>query len=186
MVSPEALRPIRGRVARLACLALACVLPVVCGCAVGTPARSGDGAVVGRVVPKATFSLADGAELPLESTRGSVVLLAFFTSYCPTSPGILRAVDGLRSRDAARGLTVLAVNEGDDPAHVDELATRLGVRVAFAFDKAGGAAKDMGLVTVPSVVLVDRQGIVRHVHAGYHGEDDRAAIDHEVTSLLGE
>jgi len=141
-------------------------------------------AAVGHDAPKASFALADGGNLRLDGTRGDVVVLAFFTTYCPTSRATLRAVDNLRARNTAGGLRVIAVNEGDTTSRVDDLTGNLGVRLAVAFDKDGVAARELGLVTVPSIVVIDRQGTVRHVHAGYHGEDDRTAIEGEVAALL--
>jgi peroxiredoxin len=141
-------------------------------------------AVVGQDAPNASFALANGGDLHLDGTRGDVVVLAFFTTYCPTSRATLRAVDNLRAHNTAGGLRVIAVNEGDTSSQVDDLTGRLGVRLAVAFDKNGVAAKELGLVTVPSIVVIDRQGTVRHVHAGYHGEDDRSAIEGEVSALL--
>ena len=149
------------------------------GCATAQPP-----AVIGQDASNASFALADGGALRLDGARGDVVVLAFFTSYCPSSRATLRAVDNLRARNTAGGLRVIAVNEGDTSAKVEDLTSKLGVRLAVAFDKDGAAATELGLVTVPSVVVIDRQGTVRHVHAGYHGEADRSSIEGEVAALL--
>jgi peroxiredoxin len=141
-------------------------------------------AVVGQEAPKAAIALADGGDFRLDGARGDVVVLAFFTTYCPSSPATLRALDHLRARNAAGGLRVVAVDEGDTSSQVELLTGKLGVHLAIAFDNDGAAAKELGLVTVPSVVVIDRQGTVRHVHAGYHGENDRASIEGEVAALL--
>lgn len=154
-------------------------LIAIAGCATAQPP-----AVIGQDAPKSSFALADGGALRLDGARGDVVVLAFFTTYCPSSPATLRAVDNLRARNVAGGLRVIAVNEGDTAAKVDDLTSKLGVRLAVAFDKDGAAAKELGLVAVPSVVVIDRMGTVRHVHAGYHGEDDRSSIEGEVAALL--
>jgi peroxiredoxin len=152
------------------------------GCATAPPP-----AVVGQEAPKASFALADGGDIRLDGARGDVVVLAFFTTYCPSSRATLRAVDDLRARNAAGGLKVVAVNEGGTSSQVDELTSTLGVRrLVVAFDKDGFAAKELGLQAVPSIVVIDRHGTVRHVHPGFHGEDDRLAIEAEVSALLQE
>jgi peroxiredoxin len=142
--------------------------------------------VVGQHAPNASFVLAAGGDLRLDGTEGDVVVLAFFTSYCPSSRATLRAVDDLRARNATGGLKVIAVDEGDTSSEVDAMTSKVGVRLAVAFDRGGAAAKELGLVTVPSVVVIDRDGTVRHVHGGYHGDADRDAIDAEVSALLAE
>jgi peroxiredoxin len=154
-------------------------LVALAGCATAQPASS-----VGLDAPRASFALADGGDLHLDGARGEVVVLAFFTTYCPTSRATLRAVNNLRARNATGGLRVIAVNEGGTSPEVDDLTGRLGVRLDVAFDRDGVAARELGLQTVPSVVVIDRRGTVRHVHAGYHGEGDRSAIEGEVAALL--
>lgn len=141
-------------------------------------------AVVVQRTAQGAVSLSDGGELRLEETRGHVVVLAFFTTWCPSSRATLRAVEDLRTRNAARGLEVIAVGEGASAEEVSTFATKLGVRAAVAFDKGGALATQLGLPTVPAVVVIARDGTIRHVHAGYHGEDDRTEIGREVTALL--
>ena len=161
----------------LRCAVIAGLVGLSACAAVASPA-------VGQNAPRASFVLADGSDFRLASARGDVVVLAFFTTYCPSSPATLRALDRLRARNADAGLTVVAVDEGDTPTQVAALRARLGVRLPIAFDANATAAKELGLVTVPSVVVIDRDGTVRHVHAGYHGEDDRSSIEGEVAALL--
>lgn len=140
--------------------------------------------VVGEAAPSTTFTLPDGREARIETARGHVLMLVFFTTYCPTSPALLQAMTAIRTSRGTSTLKVIAVHEGDDAAQVDAQFAKLGVHVRVVFDKDGSAATLMGLQTIPSVVIVDHEGIVRHVHAGYHGERDHVAIEREVSLLL--
>jgi peroxiredoxin len=140
--------------------------------------------VLGQPMMPAAFALSDGGELRLEETRGDVVLLVFFTTWCPATRNTLRALEEIRARNAANGLTVIAVGEGESAAEVSNFAINLGVRARVAFDAGGIVASQLGLPTVPAVIIIARDGTVRHVHAGYHGEEDRNAIAREVTTLL--
>jgi peroxiredoxin len=140
---------------------------------------------VGTAAPSISFALAEGGEHRTEKTSGDVVVLAFFTVWCPSSSATLRALEDIRARNKdVRGLTIIAVDEGDSPADVAALAAKLGIRVRLGFDKGGVVANQMGLVTVPSVIVIDRAGRIRHVHAGYHGDGDRLAIDREIAALV--
>jgi peroxiredoxin len=161
-------------------LALASFGFAIAACATVPPA-----ATPGRPAPTLGFALADGSQLSTETTRGDVVVLAFFTTWCPASGAMLRAIDGIRvANRSAPGLTVLAIDEGDEPAEVAALVERLGVRARVAFDRGGAIATQLGLPTMPAVIVIDREGIVRHVHGGYHGEDDAVAITSEISALL--
>ena len=148
-------------------------------CASAAPPRA-----VGQDAPQAPLALADGGDFRIAGASGDVVVLAFFTTYCPSSPATLRALDRIRTSNADGGLRVVAVDEGDTSAQVEVWTGRHGVRLPIAFDKDHAAANELGLVTVPSIVVIDRQGTVRHVHAGYHGDDDRSSIEGEVAALL--
>lgn len=172
----------RDRSSAIALASAAALAFSLAACA-AVPSR---GVVVGEPAPQASVSLADGNELRLEETRGHVVVLAFFTTWCPASRQTLRAVEELRARNAPNGLEVIAVGEGESAAEVSSFATSLGVRARIAFDKGGVTASQLGLPTVPAVLVIARDGTVRHVHAGYHGDEDRGAISREVTALLEE
>jgi peroxiredoxin len=67
---------------------------------------------------------------------------------------------------------------------VTALVQRLGIRIRVAFDRGGAIATQLGLPTMPTVIVIDREGVVRYVHGGYHGDVDAAAIATEVTTLL--
>jgi peroxiredoxin len=141
-------------------------------------------AVVGLGAAQGAVSLADGGELRLEETWGHVVVLAFFTTWCPSSPATLRAVEELRVRNAATGLEVIAVGEGATASDLSAFAVKHGVRAWVAIVSGGVLARQLGLPTVPAVVVIARDGTIRHVHGGFHGEDDRDATHREVTALL--
>lgn len=157
----------------------------VLACALGAcaPAANRE-AVVAQPTAQGTVSLPDGGELHLEQTRGHVVVLVFFTTWCPSSRPTLRALEELRARHAASGLEVIAVGEGETAAEVSTFAMQFGVRATVAFDKGGVLASQLGLPTVPAVIVIAPDGTIRHVHAGYHGDEDRSAIDREVTAML--
>ena len=163
--------------------ALAAAAVLASSLAACAPAANREAVAVPATVQGAV-ALADGGELRIEETRGHVVVLAFFTTWCPASPAALRAVEELRTRNAGRDLEVIAVGEGTSAEEVSAFANKLGVRAAVAFDMGGALASQLRLPTVPAVIVIARDGTIRHVHAGYHGEDDRTEINREVTALL--
>jgi peroxiredoxin len=157
------------------------------GLTLGACATLPPAAVPGSAVPTLSFALADGSELSTEKARGDVVVLTFFTIWCPASAGALRAVEEVRlANKGAAGLTMLAVNEGDKADDVSAFIAKQGIKMGLTSDRDGSIASKIGLPTMPSVVVVDRSGVIRHVFAGYHGEADRAAIGAAVTAVLAE
>jgi cytochrome c biogenesis protein CcmG/thiol:disulfide interchange protein DsbE len=153
---------------------------VGCGASRPTPVAS-----VGRTAPVVAVPLIDGSVQDLASD-GEVVVIAFFTTWCPASGEMLRALEEVREGNKGAGLSIVALDEGDSAERVKQFVRSKQLKVAVGFDKDGQLAKEMSLPTVPALVVIDRRGVVRHLHAGYHGAADRTAILAEVSALLGE
>jgi peroxiredoxin len=137
--------------------------------------------VVGREAPSTSVPLVDGTALRV-GAQGDVVVVAFFTTWCPASASMLHALDELRANNPR--VMVIALDEGDSPDQVKEFIATKKVQLPVGFDVDGQLAKQMALPTVPSMVVLDRAGIVRHVHAGYHGLGDQREVSVEVAALL--
>ena len=83
----------------------------------------------------------------------------------------------------ASGFVLLGVNVDDDAANAVALATKLGIAFPVLLDTDKGVSKLYDLSTMPSTVLIDRDGKVRYVHRGYlTGYED--AYDRQIRELL--
>lgn len=115
----------------------------------------------------------------LEDLRGQVVLLDFWATWCKPCLASMPLVERVHQRHHARGLAVLSINL-DDPAKARALlAAQDGTLLLFADD--GTTAERYKVSTIPHLVLIDRLGVVRHVHRGMA---DEAEIDTQVRRLL--
>lgn len=121
------------------------------------------------------------AGLGLGDVRGQVVLLDFWATWCKPCLASMPTVDGLYRRHRTRGLAVVSINM-DDPAKARAQARALGLAMPLYMDE-GGAAHDYKVTTVPHLVLIDRQGRIRHVHRGVPDAD---ALDAVIRELLAE
>ena len=78
---------------------------------------------------------------------------------------------------AERPFRLLAVNIGEDQAHVERFFDKLGIAPGFEvlYDPAGEAARTWNIYTIPSTYLIDQQQRLRF---GYRGalEWDRADV----------
>jgi peroxiredoxin len=160
-------------------LVLLAGLSVACGARQVSPA-------VGRDFPEPVLTLTDGGALRLADRRGEVTVIALFTTWCPASHDTIATVASLRKLDDAGGVDVVAVDVGDTEADVVRFAARFETPLRIARDPAGRLAKQLGLETIPAVVLVDRRGVVRNVHSGYHGTEDLSTLAHELADLVAE
>ena len=59
-----------------------------------------------------------------------------------------------------------------------------GVRFAIVWDKNQSAVKKYSPPNMPTSFIIDKDGKVRHVHAGYHTGEE-STISDEIKAILG-
>jgi len=137
----------------------------------GAPAGAG-GVGVGDRLPSFAITAWDGAPLASGTLAGKPVVVDFWASWCAPCRVALPALDQMARRLRARGVVVLAVNIDRDRAAADAwLAERLPDReVVLARDPEGVFLARCGASGMPTVYVVDRDGIVRFAASGYAPE----------------
>ena len=122
----------------------------------------------GVIAPDFTLRTLDGPNLRLQEQRGQVVLVNFWATWCgpcrQEMPHLARLYDKYR----ASGFVLLGVSVDDDAKKAADLAARLGLKFPVSFDTDKKVSRLYDLSAMPSTVLIDREGRVRHVHRGYH------------------
>jgi thiol-disulfide isomerase/thioredoxin len=132
---------------------------VVTRCDELRPVRPGD------VAPDVSFYRAAGPPVSLGELRGKVVLIDFWATWCGPCRKSMPAVERLHLRFPS--LAVLSVNTEPPSAAqaAQKFADGLKISTPILFDRAGAAAA-FRVQAIPHLVLIDRLGIVRHVHVG--------------------
>jgi peroxiredoxin len=133
---------------------------------------------------------AQGGPLQLAGLRGQVVLLRFFMDAgCPYCSATGPALNALHAEFSPRGLVVIGMftpkprPRPTAVAQVRESVAAYGFRFPVAVDDDWAALRRLWLDRVPgaeytsSSLLIDRRGVVRHVHPGgaLSGGGDAAA-----------
>lgn len=139
----------------------------------------------GKVAPDFALRATSGSNFRLSEHRGDVVMLMFWGSRCgqcaPQLASLSRLVDTYRSA----GLAALAVNVDDDQVAAADFAVAHPVSFPVLLDPLKGVAREYRVDNLPMLLLVDRAGIVRHVHRNYRSGSDAAYLD-QVKVLLDE
>lgn len=131
----------------------------------------------------------------LDDLKGNVVLLFFWAHWCPDCKAQVPAIEAVLDRYRSQGLRVLAPTqrfgyvvsgEAASPAQeLDHMAQVLDESYTFLRDEGvpvGAATHNRyGVSTTPTLVLVDREGIVRLYRPGNLSEDD---LDAAIRELL--
>lgn len=114
-----------------------------------------------------------GKKLRLKKHRKSVVVITFGASWCKPCKNELPALEKLAKKYAGKNVVFIAVNIDEERAKGERFMREAGLRrVLQAFDSRKAAVKTYDPPTMPTTYVI-RQGIVRHMHEGYRGGDDK-------------
>lgn len=145
--------------------------------------------LVGDRAPDFDVTPIAGSRTPisLHGLRGTVVVVDFWGTFCGPCKQSFPKLEGLRARYAERGLRVVGISEdeADDRAKIPSFAATYGAKFAIAWDEDKSIARQYKPETMPSTFVIDRKGIVRYTHLGYH-DGDELQLEKEVKDLLAE
>ena len=120
-----------------------------------------------RNAPDFTLKTLDGPNLRLQEQRGRVVLINFWATWCGPCRQEMPHLNRLYDKYRAAGFTLLGVNIDEDGRNAAGVASKLGLRFPVLLDTDKKVSRMYDLATMPSTVLIDRDGRVRFVHLGY-------------------
>ena len=140
----------------------------------------------GAAVPAvATKLLGDGQPVSLQAYRGKVLYVDFWASWCVPCRLSMPTLDALHRKHAARGFIVVGVNKDLSLGDAQRFLKRVPVGFPLVQDGQDALARAFDVKAMPSGYLVDRRGVVRHVHRGFTAET-AALLEREIEALLAE
>ena len=142
-------------------------------------------AVPSGSAPDFTLRTADGQNLRLQEQRGQVVMVNFWATWCGPCKVEMPHLNKLYDKYKASGFVLLGVNVDEDPRAAVGLAQRMGLHFPVLLDAEKKVSRQYDLSTMPSTVLIDRDGRVRHVHRGYR-DGYELTYDQQIRDLLKE
>ena len=136
--------------------------------------------------PAADFELktAGGEKVRLSSLKGKVVLLDFWASWCEPCTKELPLLAALARRMRPRGVEILAVNIDEKRENADDFLRSHKVDLPVLFDPDGKvAAAKYDPPTMPTSFVIDREGVIRAVNAGFVDGDEKK-FEKQLAALL--
>lgn len=138
-----------------------------------------------ETAPDFTLPSNQNTNIKLSEELGNVVLINFWATWCGPCRQEMPELEKLHTRYEAAGFQTLGVNVEEDSAAAVALAKKLGVSFPVLFDTASTVSELYQVRAMPTTVLVDRNGKVRHVYKGYKpGYEDKYRQD--IKSLIRE
>ena len=151
---------VAGRVLGFACAVLVAAL-MLTGCEGAHP-------LLGQQAPELKLPLLDGGELDLAAHEGKdVVLLDFWASWCPPCRKALPAVAETAKAYEGKPVAVYAVNLRESEKAVQDFIDNQELDVQVALDAEGISSDRFKISGIPQTVVIDKDGVVAHVHVGW-------------------
>jgi peroxiredoxin len=162
-------------------------------CGGGAAESSGDAtptaqrALVGKPAPDfAVVAAANGkGRVALSKLRGKVVLVDFWGTFCEPCKKSFPKLQDLNTKYASSGLRIVGISEddADEKESIPGFATTYGAKFAVGWDEGKSIAKSYRPETMPTSFLIDKNGVVRYAHVGYH-DGEEVEVEKEIKELL--
>jgi len=157
-------------------------LTAILGFAFSTATLHADGWKAGAKMPDLKSYDLTGT---LPDTKGKVVYLDFWASWCAPCKASFPTLDKWNREYAKRGFTVIGVNVDETAAAMETFLKKNTVAFPLVRDAAHKLVAAANVATMPTSFLIDRKGNVRLVHNGFRAKD-AAELTAKIEELLNE
>jgi len=123
----------------------------------------------GAAAPNFSLPAVDGKSYSLADQKGKVTVLEYMATWCPHCQDDAPMMNQLDAAYKDKGVQVFGINAtpyGHDhtsPAKMDDLKwfkDNYGVTFPLLFDQSLQSAKDYGVLSYPTIYIIDQQGNV--------------------------
>ena len=180
----------RSIVTRLGFAALLFSIPLALGACGDTGSEGAKGPegekhpLVGTQAPAfAMDSAVGGTKIKMDAMAGKVVIVDFWATWCEPCKKSFPKLQELNVKYKASGLEIVGISEDDENTGVKDFGSTYGAKFPIGWDNGKTIAGKWQPKSMPATFIVDKKGVVRFVHLGYH-DGEEAEIEKEVKGLL--
>ena len=127
-----------------------------------------------------------GADTALPQTRGRVVLVDFWASWCAPCKASFPAYARLHEEFARRGLVIIGIGVDDSRDEYVKFLKRHAPPFPTVLDGDKRLVSTVAIPAMPTSYLVGRDGRVRFIHEGFHSWETEKTLRAEIEALLDE
>lgn len=139
---------------------------------------------VGDVAPNVALPTSAAAtSVDLAKLKGKIVYVDFWASWCGPCKLSFPWMNDMHTKFAARGLEIVAINVDTRMADAQRFLATMPAKFTVAFDAKGQTPKQFDVKAMPTSYLLDGDGKVLYVHAGFR-DADRAGLEAAIENAL--
>jgi cytochrome c biogenesis protein CcmG, thiol:disulfide interchange protein DsbE len=122
----------------------------------------------GFKAPEFSLDSSSGERITLSEQKARVILVNFWTSWCPPCRAEMPAIQRVYQDYQDDGLVVLGINatDQDDIAAVKSFVGENQLSFPILFDRDGEASRQYNLHSLPTSYFIDQDGIIQDVVVG--------------------
>ena len=158
-------------------------LALLAACASSRPAERTSSAV-GQVLVLSAPDL-EAREVDVAADVGRVRVVDFWATWCEPCKDAMPVLDALARELGPRGLSVYGVSIDEDRAQVADFLARFPVGFRILWDEGAVRVSRFDVRYMPVTIIVDRRGVIRHVHQGWDAAKARQQR-RQIEALLAE
>ena len=128
-------------------------------------------------------ALSGGTKINMGSLVGKVVIVDFWATWCEPCKKSFPKLQELNVKYRASGLEIIGISEDDENNGVKDFASTYGAKFPVGWDSGKSIAGKWDPGSMPATFIIDKKGVVRFVHRGYH-DGEEAEIEKEIKGLL--
>jgi peroxiredoxin len=118
-----------------------------------------------------------------ELQAGKVTIVDFWATWCEPCKKSFPKLQELYVKYKANGLEIVAISVDDEKGGLSAFATAHGAKFPIGWDDGKKIADKWKPEAMPSTYVVDKDGVIRHIHKGYH-DGEELELEKEVKALF--
>lgn len=131
--------------------------------------------------------LGEQAAVELSRYKGQVLYVDFWASWCGPCAKSFPFMNELHQQLKAEGLQVVAVNLDENVDDAKAFLKNIPADFTVLADVSKQCAKDFDVKAMPSTYIIDKQGVVKHIHLGFkpgEAEEIKTIVEKLVTEKV--
>lgn len=119
-------------------------------------------------------------------TEGKILLVDFWASWCGPCRLAVPELNKIHQEYSAKGVVLVGISVDDRAEDMQKFLSRQPIDFNVVRDAKKSLAAHMRLPAMPTTYLVDRNGKIRFIHSGYHGQKTADSLREQLNLLLQE